>query len=73
MAIQTATATFTGAEDSVAVTWPALGYTPAAISIGPCTSDSLGVVDAFASSVTSTGCTITPTARFTGTVEVIVQ
>lgn len=72
MAIATTTATFTGSEDSVAVTWPTLGTATPAVSLGVCISDSpLGVVDADYTNLTASGCTVVPSERFTGTVEII--
>jgi len=72
MAIVAVTATFTGAEDSVAVTWTALNTATPAVTAGVCLPDTtLGVVDADVTSVSATGCTIVPSDRFVGTVEVI--
>lgn len=72
MAIQTARAFFTGAEDSVAVTWPTLGTATPAVSMGVTTLDApLGVISASYTTLTASGCTVVPTERFTGTVEVI--
>ena len=73
MAIQAVTASFNGTQDSVAVTWPDLGVVPNSISVGVCTSDGGGAVDVLISALVSSGCTVTPTARFVGTVEIIVQ
>lgn len=75
MAIISTTATFTGAEDSVAVSWTALGTSTPAVSLGVAVDTSqpgnTGVVDADFTSLTSSGCTVVPSARFIGTVEVI--
>jgi hypothetical protein len=74
MAIQTAVATFTGAEDSVAVTWSAaFGAAPTVATAGVLISDGFGAVgiDIPTSSLTATGCTVETSARFTGAVELI--
>jgi hypothetical protein len=74
MAIQTAIATFTGAEDSVAVTWSAtFASAPTVLTAGVVISDTGGAVgiDVPLASVTSTGCTVETTGRFAGAVELI--
>lgn len=74
MAIATATATFTGVEDSVAVTWSALNTATPAVSAGVCIGDApLGPVDVDipSASITASGCTVVPSARFVGIIEII--
>jgi hypothetical protein len=74
MAIQTAVATFTGAEDSVAVTWSSpFSSSPTLITAGVVISDSGGAVaiDIPSASVTGAGCTVETSARFAGAVELI--
>lgn len=72
MAIATATATFTGAEDSVAFIWStAFINTPTLVTTGVVISDSLGPVVVNIVSVTNAGCTVETSARFTGAVELI--
>jgi len=71
MATQTATATFTGAEDSVAVTWTAMPGN-FGISAGVQITDGSGPVAVSLSSVSSTGATVNTSARFTGTVSLMV-
>lgn len=70
MAIVVATAAFTGAEDTVVVTWStpflAVPSAPAGVSV----SDGQ-TLDVDLTSVTTTGCTVEPTARFVGNVELI--
>jgi len=74
MAIQTAIATFTGAEDSVAITWSApFSSAPLLVSAGVQISDTGGAVavDIPAASLTAAGCTVETSGRFTGLVELI--
>lgn len=74
MAIQTAIATFTGAEDSVAVVWSSpFSSSPTLITAGVVISDTGGAVavDIPSSSVTGAGCTVETSGRFTGLVELI--
>lgn len=70
MAIATATATFNGTQDSASVSWSLTAAVPAT-SAGVCVSDGLGDVDVELTGVSSSGCTVLPTSRFTGTVEII--
>jgi len=75
MATQQATATFTGVEDTVTVTYPAMpgnfgfslgvNVTAAAPENGPVSADILGAP-------TSTSAVVRPSARFTGTVTVLI-
>jgi len=72
MAIATATAVFDGTQDSVAVSWStAFAAAPGTVTYGIGISDGGGVIDCDVTSVTSAGCTVEPTARFTGVVELI--
>lgn len=68
--VLTATASFTGVEESVAVVWS----TP--FLVAPSVTHGVGVtdgqtVDADVISVTTTGCTVVPTGPFAGKVELI--
>lgn len=67
MATQTAIATFTGAEDSIALTWTAMPSLYA-IEHGVTVTDGGGPVGVQLSSVSSSGATVQPTARFSGTI-----
>jgi hypothetical protein len=68
MALQVATATFNGTQDTVAVSWTApIGNF--GITAGVTVTDSIGPVVITLESRTSTGCTVRTSARFTGTVE----
>lgn len=65
MAIQSAIATFTGGEDTIAVTWPVPFSSVPAVSAG------IGVtngqtLDVQVTGVTTTGCTVAPTSAFPG-------
>lgn len=72
MALATATATFTGVEDSIAVVWStAFVGTPTVRQDGVNISDGLGGVAVNIISPTNLGCTVETTGRFTGTVELI--
>jgi hypothetical protein len=72
MAIVVATATFDGTQDSVAVLWSsAFSAAPGTVTYGIGISDGGGVIDCDVTSVTATGCTVEPSARFTGVVELI--
>lgn len=77
MAVGTATAIFTGAEDSVAVTWVMVAGSaftaPPAVTAGVNVSDGGGPVAVDVVSVTTTGATVNPSARFTGTIELIAE
>lgn len=72
MAVQTATATFTGSEDTVAVTWPAMaGAFGVAASV--IVTDGAGVVAvALDGDPTPTGATVRTVARFSGRVELLI-
>lgn len=70
MALATATATFTGAEDTVAVVWSTALVTSPVVTYGITVTDGQ-TLDADVTSITTTGCTVEPTARFVGTVELI--
>jgi len=72
MALATATATFTGAEDSVAVVWStAFISTPSVRQTGVVITDGGGPVAIDIINPTNTGCTVETSGRFTGTVELI--
>jgi hypothetical protein len=72
MAIATATATFTGVEDSVAVVWStAFVGAPTIKQSGVNIADGNGPVSVDLISVTNTGCTVETSGRFTGTVDLI--
>lgn len=74
MAIATATATFTGAEDSVAVSWSTpFSSTPTVRQDGVVISDGNGPVAVNIITVTTTGCTVETSGRFGGTVELIAR
>lgn len=67
-ATQYVTATFNGTQDSIAVTWSDLGgtqYITAGVETDGTVIEGVTLV-----SVTRTGATVTPYARFTGTVTV---
>jgi hypothetical protein len=72
MALQTATATFTGAEDTVAVTWTAMAGSCAVICSNPTITDGSGAIVPWLTSVTSTGATVNISDRFSGSVVVTV-
>lgn len=71
MALQSATATFNGTQDNVAVTWTAM---PASFGIsgGETVTDGNGPTAIWTTARSSTGCTVNTSARFTGTVEDLV-
>ena len=71
MAMQSTSSSFTGIEDSLTVTWTAMAGN-FGISAGVTVTDALGPVSVALSARTLTGCTITPSARFTGTVELTI-
>lgn len=71
MAIQTATATFTGAEDFVAVTWPAMAGS-FGIAHGITVTDAQGPVVVWLTGRSSTGATVNTSARFSGSVELTI-
>lgn len=74
MAIIVATAALAGAEDSVAVTWAGITTNPPTVSTGVCTSDGgVATADIVPGTLTNTGCTIEPSSRFVGTVELVVS
>lgn len=70
MAIATATATFTGSEDSVAVLWPTAFAVAPSVTAGVDVTDG-ATVEVDVVSITATGCTVEASARFTGVVELI--
>lgn len=76
MAITTATATFTGVEDVLDVTWPGITSNPPTVTAGICTSDgsvvALDPVDGI-TNLTNAGCTIMPTSRFVGVIELVIE
>lgn len=72
MALATATATFNGSQDSVAVVWStAFVSTPTVRQDGVVITDGLGPVAVNIISVTNLGCTVETSGRFTGAVELI--
>jgi hypothetical protein len=72
MALATATATFTSAEDSVAVSWStAFVSAPTLVTAAVVVTDGFGAVAVDIISVTNTGCTVETSGRFTGAVELI--
>jgi hypothetical protein len=72
MALSTATATFNGSQDSVAVVWStAFISAPTLVTSGVVITDGSGPVMVDIISVTNTGCTVETSARFTGAVELI--
>lgn len=74
MATSTATATFTSSQDSVAVTW-ATAFTspPTIVTAGIVVTDGQGPVSVTipGASLTSTGCSVEPSGRFAGSVQLI--
>lgn len=68
--ILTATATFDGTQDTVAVVWSTAFLTTPTVTAGISVSDG-SMLDCDVVSVTTTGCTVAPTGRFIGTVELI--
>lgn len=70
MAIVVATAAFTGAEDTVVVSWSTPFLSTPSVTAGISVSDGQ-TLDVDVISVTTTGCTVEPTARFVGNVELI--
>lgn len=72
MALQTATASFTSAQDSVAVTWTAMPGNYAVFCSSPTITDGSGGVVLWLTSVTSSGATVNTSGRFTGSVVVTV-
>jgi hypothetical protein len=74
MAIATAVATFTGAEDNTTATWTTpFGIAPLVLGATVTISDGLGpvVVDVPTASITTTGCTVETSGRFSGLVELV--
>lgn len=72
MAIATATATFDGTQDSVAVVWPAPFANAPNVTFGVGVLDGSTVeVDVPLASITTTGCTVETFARFAGKAELI--
>jgi hypothetical protein len=72
MALQTATATFTGAEDTVAVSWTAMAGSYVVLPGNPTITDGSGGVLVWLTSVTSSGATVNISDRFSGSVVVTV-
>jgi hypothetical protein len=70
MAIVTATATFDGTQDTVAVTWSTPFVSTPGVTAGIGVRDGQ-TLDVDITSVTTTGCTVAPTSRFVGVVELI--
>jgi hypothetical protein len=70
MAIVVVTAAFDGTQDTVAVTWSTAFLTAPSVTAGISVADSQ-VLDVGLTSITTTGCTVEPTARFVGSVELI--
>ncbi len=70
MAIQSKTATFTGAEDYVDLTWTDTYTTYALLSSAPQTAGAIPGIKF--TSVTGSGLRVEPSARFTGTVDVTI-
>jgi hypothetical protein len=70
MAFQTVTATFTGAEDSVAVTFSPAFTGNFSIVHSVTVTDGNGPVFVVLTGRSSSGATVVPSGRFTGTVEV---
>jgi hypothetical protein len=76
MAVAIATATFTGAEDSIALTWTGItSNPPKAVASAPVVTDAPTAVPEvyFSAAPTNAGGTLATTARFAGTVTVIVM
>lgn len=72
MALATATATFTGVQDTVAVVWSAAFIAaPTLVTSGVVITDGSGPVYVDIISVTNTGCTVETSGRFSGAVELI--
>jgi hypothetical protein len=71
MAMQNATASFDGSQDSVAVTWPTMtgNY---GINHGLAITDAAGPVSIWLTSVSSSGATVNTSARFTGAVDLAI-
>lgn len=74
MAIASATASFTGVEDSVAVSWSGITSSPPKVyASAPIVTDApTDIPEIDLESVTSSGCTVITSARFTGTVNLLV-
>lgn len=72
MAIQAVTASFDGSQDTVTVTFSGIVTNPPTVTQGICVNDGQ-TVSADITSLTNAGCTVAPTARFNGTVELIVE
>lgn len=71
MAINTASVTFTGAEDTLPATWTAMtGNFGIAASVTP--TDGSGGVVPWITARTATGCTVNVSQRFAGTVDLVV-
>jgi hypothetical protein len=70
MAIQTAVATFTGAQDTISVVWPVPFASTPTVTAGIGVSDGQ-TLDVDVTGITTTGCTVEPTARFNGPVALI--
>lgn len=71
MALKVVTATFTGAEDSVDVTWPGISARHH-VSAGVCPSDGGGTPKVWLTNHSATGATVNTSARFSGTVKLFV-
>jgi hypothetical protein len=70
MAVQTATATFDGTQDTITLAWPTpFDVAPTIGGAGIGVTDG-SVLDVSITNVTPTGCDATPTGRFNGAVEV---
>jgi hypothetical protein len=73
MATATATATFTGAEDTVAVTYAGITSNPPKVFDGAVVTDSgPAPIISITGAPTNTGCTVATSARFTGTVNLLI-
>lgn len=72
MALQTATATFNGSQDTVAVSWTAMSGNYVVVCSNPTITDGSGAVVPWLTSVSSTGATVNVSDRFSGSVVVTV-
>jgi hypothetical protein len=69
---QTTSAVFDGTQDSVTVTWtdPGVAFS---LLYGLTILDAQGAVGIWATARSATGCTINTSARFTGTVDLLIK
>lgn len=74
MAIATVEGVFDATQDTLAVTWSGITTNPPAVTSGVGTGDgSVVVVNIVAGTLSNTGCTLEPTARFVGLVELVIE